>query len=55
MIEFTQGDAARRPRLLEIAQLELAKFELAECEFRRKDQAERAAELHLPLDEIKAH
>jgi hypothetical protein len=35
-----------------MAQQELARFERKESEFRRKDRAERAAELHLPLDKI---
>jgi hypothetical protein len=50
MTENIQRDAARRDRLIEAAQKELAKFEKAENEFRKKDQAERAAELGLPLD-----
>jgi hypothetical protein len=50
MTENTQSNAAtQRSRLLEAAQKELAKFEKKESEFRKKDQAERAAELRLPL------
>ncbi|MBR0728640.1 hypothetical protein JQ582_42435 [Bradyrhizobium japonicum] len=49
MTENAQRDAARRNRLLEAAQKELARFEQAENQFRKKDQAERAAELRLPL------
>ncbi|MET4482092.1 hypothetical protein [Bradyrhizobium sp. F1.13.3] len=39
----------RRDQLLEAAQKEFAEFERKENEFRKKDRAERAAELHLPL------
>lgn len=55
MTESTQRDSARRNRLLEAAQKELARFEQIEREFRKKDQAERAAELRLPLDKINVH
>lgn len=55
MTENTQRDPARRSRLLEGAREELAKFEQAEKEFRKNDQAERAAELRLPLDAIIVH
>lgn len=50
MTEATQRDAPRRDRLLEAAQKELAKFEQREKEFCKKDRAERAAELQLPLN-----
>jgi hypothetical protein len=52
MTESAQFLTDRRNRLLELAQQELARFERKETEFRRRDRAERAAELHLPLDKI---
>ena len=55
MTEAIRSDAARRNRLLEAAQEELAKFERSEIEFCRKDREERATELCLPLNEIKVH
>lgn len=55
MTENTHQDTIRRNRLLETAQEEMVKFERKENEFRKKDRAERAAELHLPLGEIKVH
>jgi hypothetical protein len=55
MTENTQHGAARRNSLLEAALEEMAKFERKEIEFRKKDRAERAADLRLPLDEIKVH
>ena len=55
MTENTHQDAIRRNPLLEAAQEEMVKFERKENEFRKKDRAERAAELHLPLGEIKVH
>lgn len=55
MTENTQHGAVRRNPLLEAAQEEMIKFERRENEFRRKDREERAAELHLPMDEIKVH
>ncbi|MHB0768506.1 hypothetical protein [Bradyrhizobium sp. 5.13L] len=54
MTEHMHG-AIRRNRLLEAAHEEMVKFERHENEFRRKDRAERAAELHLPLNEAKIH
>ncbi|WP_454645880.1 hypothetical protein [Bradyrhizobium liaoningense] len=51
----TQHDAIRRNPLLKAAQKEMVKFERKENEFRRKDREERAAELRLPLNEIKIH
>ncbi len=54
MTENTQGTVWRN-RLLEAAHEEMAKFERQEHEFRRKDRQERAAELHLPLKEIRIH
>lgn len=51
----TQHDAIRRNPLLEAAQKEMVKFERKENEFRKKDREERAAELRLPLNEIKIH
>jgi hypothetical protein len=39
--------------LLEAAQRQFAEFERRENEFRKKDRAERAAELRLPLEDQK--
>jgi len=55
MTENAQHGAVRRNSLLEAALEEMAKFERKEIEFRKKDRAERAADLRLPLDEIKVH
>jgi hypothetical protein len=55
MTDNTQHDAVRRNSLREAALEEMLKFERRESEFRRKDRAERAADLHLPLDVIKVH
>lgn len=55
MTENAQPDAVRRNSLLEAALEEMRKFERKESEFRKKDRAERAADLRLPLDEIKVH
>jgi hypothetical protein len=55
MTENTHHDATRRNHLLEAAHEEMVKFERKENEFRRKDREERAAELRLPLNEIKVH
>lgn len=55
MTENTQHDAGRRNSMLETALEEMRKFERKESEFRKKDRAERAADLRLPLDEIKVH
>ncbi|MFB9264631.1 hypothetical protein ACFFWD_15880 [Bradyrhizobium erythrophlei] len=53
MTERVQLGTAPRERLFEVARKELAKFELQESEFRKRDREERAAELRLPLDKIK--
>ncbi len=55
MTENAQHDALRRNRLVETALEEMLKFERKESEFRKRDRAERAADLHLPLDGIKVH
>lgn len=55
MTENTQHNVARRNHLLEAAREEMVKFERKENEFRKKDREERAAELRLPLAEIKIH
>ncbi|WP_314960457.1 hypothetical protein [Bradyrhizobium cosmicum] len=55
MTKNTHHDANRRNRLLASAHEEMVKFERKENEFRKKDREERAAELRLPLDEIKVH
>ncbi|MCA1362442.1 MULTISPECIES: hypothetical protein [Bradyrhizobium] len=51
----TQHDTLRRKPLLDAAHEEMVKFERKENEFRKKDREERAAELRLPLNEIKVH
>ncbi|MCA1413274.1 hypothetical protein I6F30_19345 [Bradyrhizobium sp. NBAIM20] len=51
----THHDTLRRKPLLDAAHEEMVKFERKENEFRKKDREERAAELHLPLNEIKVH
>ena len=51
----THHETIRRKPLLQAAREEMVKFERKENEFRRKDREERAAELHLPLNEIKIH
>jgi exonuclease III len=38
-----------RDRFLQAAEKEMAKFERQEREFRKKERADRAAELHLPV------
>ncbi|MCG2629567.1 hypothetical protein L6654_23370 [Bradyrhizobium sp. WYCCWR 13023] len=55
MTEDAHRDASRRNPLLETALEEMLKFERRESEFRKKDREERAADLHLPLDEIRVH
>jgi hypothetical protein len=55
MTENVHHDAIRRNHLLEAAHEEMVKFERKENEFRKKDREERAAELRLPLNEIKVH
>ena len=55
MTERAQLGIPPRDRLLEAARKELVEFERREIEFRKKDRQERAAELRLPLDEIKIH
>lgn len=55
MTENTQHDGGRRSSLLDTALEEMRKFERWESEFRKKDRAERAADLRLPLGEIKVH
>ncbi|MBR0957481.1 hypothetical protein [Bradyrhizobium japonicum] len=51
----TYRDTTRRNPLLEAAREEMVKFERKENEFRKRDREERAAELNLPLNEIKIH
>ena len=55
MTDNTHHDAIKRNHLLEAAHEEMVKFERKENEFRKKDREERAAELRLPLNEIKVH
>ncbi len=55
MTESTHRDTTRRNPLLEAAHREMMKFERQENEFRKKDREERAAELRLPLNDIKIH
>jgi hypothetical protein len=52
---MTERTQSPRDRLLEAAKEELTNFERRENEFRKKDRQERAAELRLPLEEIKIH
>ncbi|WP_441279980.1 hypothetical protein [Bradyrhizobium sp. 63_E2_N1_3] len=54
MTEDAHPNAVRRTHLLAAA-YEMVKFERKENEFRKKDREERAAELRLPLGEIKVH
>ncbi|UQD77641.1 hypothetical protein JEY40_28825 [Bradyrhizobium japonicum] len=55
MTEDAHPNAVRRTHLLAAAHEEMVKFERKENEFRKKDREERAAELRLPLSEIKLH
>ncbi|MGY8663402.1 hypothetical protein Q3C01_13645 [Bradyrhizobium sp. UFLA05-109] len=55
MTERTQPGTTPRDRILEAVQRELSEFERREIEFRKKDRQERAAELRLPLKEVKIH
>ena len=48
MAEHTFIGATARDRFMQAAQSEMAKFERREIEFRKKDRAERAAELQIP-------
>jgi hypothetical protein len=49
MTEHTPLARTPRERFLEAARKEMVDFERREDEFRRKDKAERAADLRLPL------
>ena len=51
----THHATLRRKPLPEAAHEEMVKFERKENEFRKRDREERAAELQLPLNEIKVH
>ena len=55
MTDNTHQNAGSRKPVRKAALHELAKFERKENEFRRKDRAERAADLRLPLDQIQVH
>jgi hypothetical protein len=48
MAEHTVIGATARDRFMQAAQNEMAKFERPEIEFRKRDRAERAAELRMP-------
>ena len=48
MAEHTVIGATARDRFMQAARNEMAKFERQEIEFRKKDRAERAAELRIP-------
>jgi hypothetical protein len=48
MAEHSVIGATARDRFMQAAQNEMAKFERWEIEFRKKDRAERAAELRIP-------
>ena len=52
MTEHTQLAITPRDRFLEAAQKQLLAFERREREFRKRDRAERAAKLQLPIDKI---
>jgi hypothetical protein len=54
MAGHTLIGATARDRFMQAAQSEMAKFERQEIEFRKKDRAERAAELQIPTvsDEV---
>jgi hypothetical protein len=45
--------ATPRDRFLQAAKKEMAKFERQEREFRKKERADQAAELHLPVYETR--
>ena len=47
MAEHSVTGATSRDRFMQAAQNEMAKFERREIEFRKKDRAERAAELRI--------
>jgi hypothetical protein len=47
MAEHSVIGATSRDRFMQAAQNEMAKFERREIEFRKKDRAERAAELRI--------
>ena len=53
MTTHTQLAMTPRDRLLKSAQKELVDFERRENEFRKKERADRAAELSLPTDRAK--
>ena len=54
MTERTQAISSR-DRLLKAVRKELVDFERREGDFRKRDREQRAAELRLPLEEIKLH
>lgn len=51
MAEHTVIGATARDRFMQAAQNEMAKFERREIEFRKKDRAERAAQLRIPASD----
>jgi len=55
MTERDQSGITPRDRLLEAARKELVDFERRENEFRKRGPRRAAAELRLPLEEIKIH
>ena len=55
MTAHTQLAITPRDRFLQAAQKELVNFERREIEFRKKEREERAAELHLPIENSKIH
>lgn len=55
MTEYTQIAPERRDRSCDAVQREFAKFERLELAFRKKDREERAAELHLPIEDNEPH
>jgi hypothetical protein len=49
MAEHSVIGATARDRFMQAVQNEMARFERREIEFRKKDRAERAAELRIPI------
>jgi hypothetical protein len=51
----TQLAVTPRDRFLQAAEKEMIDFERREIEFRKKERAERAAELRLPIEKREIH
>ena len=54
-MEHTQIAGTQHEAFMRAIDKEMAKFERRETEFRKKDRAERAAELQMPLADKKHH